>query len=338
MTLTALGVPLADPNVVDVVDDVEVLIGSDYYFKFVLGHKREADINLLRSPSGFMIVGPMNNKHSNTPNHMAALKVGASVDPLDLDFEKDLSDVPKLWSLENLGINDSEVAVEDTVALDRFSKSIEYSGGQYWVNLPFKTDRPCLPDNKGIAYSQLKGLLVRLKREPELLAHYNKVIAQLKELDFIEEVGPAPPGVETHHLPHHGVKKDSASTPLRVVFNASSKSKNGEGSLNDCLLTGPNLIQKLVDTLLKFRVGRYGYTADISKAFLRVGLKEEDRDFTRFLWKVNPEDINSRTITFRFKAVLFGATCSPFLLQATLDHHFHKVESPISDCWLVVFM
>ncbi|XP_069181195.1 uncharacterized protein [Procambarus clarkii] len=64
--------------------------------------------------------------------------------------------------------------------------------------------------------------------------------------------------------------------------------------------------------------------ADISKAFLRVGLQEENRDFTKFLWVVNPEDINSPIVIYRFSSVLFGAMSSPFLLQATLDTHLKK--------------
>ena len=46
----------------------------------------------------------------------------------------------------------------------------------------------------------------------------------------------------------------------------------------------PNLVEKLVDTTIRFRAENYAYSADISKAFLRLGLQECDRDFTRFLW------------------------------------------------------
>ena len=39
------------------------------------------------------------------------------------------------------------------------------------------------------------------------------------------------------------------------------------------------------------------------------------------MWLSNPSDVNSSFVTFRFKAVLFGATCLPFLLNAALSHH-----------------
>ncbi|XP_069184573.1 uncharacterized protein [Procambarus clarkii] len=92
--------------------------------------------------------------------------------------------------------------------------------------------------------------------------------------------------------------------------------------------TGPSLTQRLQDVLLWFRSGIYAYTADTRKAFLRVGLQEEDRDFTKFLWVKDPQDPDSEIITYRFTSVLFRATSSPFLLQITLDTHLKKSISP----------
>ncbi|XP_069184569.1 uncharacterized protein [Procambarus clarkii] len=100
--------------------------------------------------------------------------------------------------------------------------------------------------------------------------------------------------------------KDSVMTPIRIVFNCSAKIKADSVSLNDCLQTGPSLTQRLQDVLLRFCSGIFAYTANISKAFLGVGLQEEDRDFTKFLWVKDPQDPNSDIITYRFASVLFG--------------------------------
>lgn len=35
-------------------------------------------------------------------------------------------------------------------------------------------------------------------------------------------------------------------------------------------------------------------------------------------------DPTSELITYRFRAILFGATCSPFILNATLLKHLHE--------------
>ena len=106
--------------------------------------------------------------------------------------------------------------------------------------------------------------------------------------------------------------------PLHIVFNASSKPAGGK-SLNDCLLTGTTLTAKLHDILLSFRKGEFACTADISKAFHRVKVNERDRDYRKFLW-VNKEQ--TKTLMYRFKVVLFGTNCSPYLLQEILHAHF----------------
>ncbi|XP_069161776.1 uncharacterized protein [Procambarus clarkii] len=77
------------------------------------------------------------------------------------------------------------------------------------------------------------------------------------------------------------------------IINTGAKTRQSSVSLNDCLQTGPSLTQRLYDMLLKFHIGTDAYTADISKAFLRVGLQEEDRNYTKFLWIEDPNDPNS---------------------------------------------
>ena len=118
---------------------------------------------------------------------------------------------------------------------------------------------------------------------------------------------------------HHAVFKKSATTPLRIVFNASSKPNEGK-SLNDCLLTGPSLTAKLHEILLQFRQGTFAVTVDISKAFHRI-IVDEDRKFLKFLW-INLD--SQELATFQFRVVLFGATCSPYLLQETLQTHLSE--------------
>ena len=121
-------------------------------------------------------------------------------------------------------------------------------------------------------------------------------------------------------MPHHAVFKKSATTPLRIVFNASNRPSEGK-SLNDCLMTGPSLTAKLHEILIWFRQGTYTVTADVSKAFHRIIVDEEDRKILKFLWiNLNSQEL----LTFQFKVVLFGATCSPYLLQETLYTHLSQ--------------
>ena len=68
-------------------------------------------------------------------------------------------------------------------------------------------------------------------------------------------------------------------------------------------------------------------TTDIEKAFLNIGLEEEDRDVTRFFWFDDPTNPNGQLVHYRFKSVLFGATCSPFILSTVLMKHLKENTS-----------
>ena len=57
---------------------------------------------------------------------------------------------------------------------------------------------------------------------------------------------------------------------------------------------------------------------DISKAFLQVRVREDDRDALRFHWRAN----NDQPVkTYRFQRVVFGLTCSPYLLGGVIETH-----------------
>ena len=58
---------------------------------------------------------------------------------------------------------------------------------------------------------------------------------------------------------------------MRIVYDASAKISSTALSLNDCLHTGPDLIQGLQNILLTFRSHKIAFTADIEKAFLQMG-------------------------------------------------------------------
>ena len=100
------------------------------------------------------------------------------------------------------------------------------------------------------------------------------------------------------------------STKCRIVFDASAKTKSGK-SLNDCLLPGPPLQQKITAVELRFRQRPVALIGDCKKMFLQVQVDPKDRPFLRFLW-VDPQDPTAKLRVFQFKTLIFGATDSPF--------------------------
>ncbi|GFX22172.1 uncharacterized protein TNCV_364831 [Trichonephila clavipes] len=80
---------------------------------------------------------------------------------------------------------------------------------------------------------------------------------------------------------------------------------------------------ELIPTIVnKFRLRKFGITADIEKAFLQIGLQEKDRPFLRFLWWENGN--KEKTKIYQHKRIVFGITSSPFLLGATLEYHLKQ--------------
>ena len=87
----------------------------------------------------------------------------------------------------------------------------------------------------------------------------------------------------------------------------------------------------MVSVLLRFRAFKYACSSDIMKAFLMVELEEGDRDFTRFMWPQDPYDPNSKIEIYRFRVVLFGATCSQFLLNISIKNHLERFNCEIAN-------
>ena len=119
---------------------------------------------------------------------------------------------------------------------------------------------------------------------------------------------------------------------MQIVFDPSAKA-NGSHSLKDCLYPGPSLTATLFDVLLRFRIHSIAFVGDIEKAFLQIALHPSHKDFVRFLWFQEPGNIdfenfeNNELTELRFCRALFGVTCSPFLLFATIIYHMNKYST-----------
>ena len=113
-----------------------------------------------------------------------------------------------------------------------------------------------------------------------------------------------------------------------VRFDCSCHQLSGKANLNDCLKSVPPAMN---DFLTRFRLKPYAVTTDIEKAFLQIKLHNNDKDVTRFFWFDDPTDPFSPLVTYRFRVVLFGATCSSFILHAIIMKHLKSNETNFTD-------
>lgn len=190
----------------------------------------------------------------------------------------------RFWDLESLGIVKEEASV-----CEKFVQRMKFDGSRYEVCLPWKECHPPLPDHRELSLKRLMSLLKRLKQTPQLLTEYHAIMQDQLDKGVIEVV-PQPSSSasdHTHHLAHHAVvRRDKSTSKLRIVYDASAKSRGP--SLNECLYTGPKFGQSIFDIVIRFRLQRIALAGDIEKAFLMLSMNERDRESLRFLWVVDP--------------------------------------------------
>ena len=306
------GLRLAHPGTSDSTFQISMLIGADFYWDIVEDHViRGNEPTAVKSKIGYLLSGPVHAQNSDATEHV--FNIMASRPPTDV--------LERIWTLESMGISPTS---DDTDKTDYFNEyqqsSIVYQDGSYTAKLPWKRDHAELPSNYDVATKRTRNLIRRLQGESPLLVKYDKIITEQERRGFIKSTV-IPQQQDVHYIPHCPVKKDSTTTPIRIVYVCSSRKSPNLPSLNDYLESTPPALNDLTSILMRFRIHSYAATTDIEKAFLHIGLDEKDRDVTRFL---RPSDINnpdSPLSTYRFKSVLFGATCSPFILSATLLKH-----------------
>ena len=103
----------------------------------------------------------------------------------------------------------------------------------------------------------------------------------------------------------------------RVVYDGAATV--GGKSLNRAVLAGENLLNGLVDVLMRFRMGKYACVADVSKCFFQIKLPLDQQDWFHIIWfKDNNVDIGEIQ-TFRFTRHVWGINSSPYVALMALN-------------------
>lgn len=146
---------------------------------------------------------------------------------------------------------------------------------QFVVKIPFKNglEIPDLGDSRRCAIATLLSLEKKFRVNPVLKEEYRKFIQEYLDLGHMEEIHYDPTKL-TFYMPHHHVIKDSTTTKLRVVFNASQKSRNGK-SLNEQLAMGALQQNDVLIIILRFRMFEFAFTADVEKMYRQILINDD---------------------------------------------------------------
>ena len=242
-------------------------------------------------------------------------------------YMRELNDYEKLYSLDVLGVEDRGENDQLDVLRDFKESVVRKQDGRYEVGFPWIPGATLTNTNEALSRKRLENVERKLSRDKKLKGEYGGIIEEQLRAGVIEEAPQIPSGKRVFYMPHKPIVKQSAvTTKVRMVFDASAKPQPLTYSINDCMFTGPPLQPLLWDIMVRVRKSTSLLLGDIEKAFLQIGVKEEDRDALRFLFNIKGTEKH-----LRFTLVPFGVEASPFLLGATLQHHFEQKGSEFED-------
>ncbi|XP_044745202.1 uncharacterized protein LOC123307065 [Coccinella septempunctata] len=218
------------------------------------------------------------------------------------------------FKLDNYGITkpnyETSLSPKEEKALKILEETTASTGERYESGLLWATENFRFPPSYKNALSRLHGIERKLDRDPILAEEYCRKIDEYSNKNYVKKLSveeAAQTHNRTYYLPHFGVRNPNKPGKLRLVFDAAAKSHGV--SLNDALLTGPDLLNSLPAVLMKFRQHAIAFVGDIKEMFHQINIKTEDVDSQRFLWR--GMERHRKPDTYIMKAMTFGATCSP---------------------------
>ena len=183
-----------------------------------------------------------------------------------------------------------QLTLKEEGELKLITNNVHVKDGQIHVSYPFIKNPSCLPNNRSDAVRVAEKLWKSLKRDGLLDAYHEEVKKYLNRGTFVKLTNEELSSYEgpQQYISHHGVLKNSVSTPLRVVTNSSFN--NHGNSLNSCLPKGPNSLNDMNKVMLRFRCYEKAFLFDLSKAYNSMKTGVVERHLRRFIWKFEEND------------------------------------------------
>lgn len=297
---------LADPGF-DIPGPIDLLFAADVFadsllHQHVKGHSNQP--TAFNSIFGWLLLGKT-RLASNTLIHTSS----------DIDIELN-SLVQRFWELD-LMPQASVLTPDETLCEQKFqSEHSRDSSGRYMVCLPFKENsEPTFHGSREVALRRFHAIERRLSRDPDLHRQYADFMSDYLETGHMSLVPVDELSLGKYYIPHHCVlRPDSATTRLRVVFDASAKDSHSR-SLNDTQLTGPKLQPNILKILLRFREHSIVYMSDAKQMYRQILTLPTHRDYQRIFWRASPVEPLQE---YRLNTVTYGVSSSPFLACRTL--------------------
>ena len=113
------------------------------------------------------------------------------------------------------------------------------------------------------------------------------------------------------YIPHYGLVRPNKPNKVRRICNA--KAPQSGSSLNDRLLTGPDLLGSMLGILLQLRKVVIAIQGDIKAMFMQIREQQQDLHYLQFMWR---QPNNPELGVYEYQRHIFGARESPKLCFA----------------------
>lgn len=328
------GLELADPSWYKP-QKIDMLLGAELFFAILKDGKKTGPSGspiAINTDFGWIIGGGSHLSSSSGPRHQPYSTQAINICPRDQSASiQELTNqtLRKFWEIEE--VPSVRLLTKEEDCQKHFSSTHSRDeNGRFIVHLPFKSPCPTRGPSMKIATKRLHYLERRLQNQPTYRQEYNHFMKEYESLGHMVEVPPLE--VDSNkvcYIPHHCVTKDSSTTTkFRVVFDASAKTANGV-SLNDTLMVGPTVQDSLVDILIRFRLHKIAFTADIANMYRQIKVSEADTEVQRILWR---EDPSQPIKHFKLNTVTYGTAPAPHLAVSAVQElaDIHKESLPLA--------
>ncbi|XP_061706222.1 uncharacterized protein LOC133517094 [Cydia pomonella] len=303
-------IKLADPTF-NQPSQIDVLLGAEVFWAIIGTEKRPLGNNLptlYNSELGWLIGGRMPTK-GKPLNKTISCNFVATQSDTDLN-----SQLQKFWEYEDFPKHHESKPILTESESHFIQNTTRLENGQFCVRLPLIDTPDCLGDSYFLAKKRFLSLEKRLNQNLEHKKMYSDFLQEYRDLGHLSDSIVERPHT-SFFVPHHSVLKSSSeSTKLRVVYDASMRTKSGY-SINDLQIVGPNIQDSLFNILLRFRHYRYVLSGDIEKQYRQIVMNELDRDLQLILWREN-ESLPIKTL--RLNTVTYGFSSASFLAARCL--------------------
>ena len=288
---------------------VDILIGQDYAEALIPLEVRQGSRGepfAVRTKLGWSVNGPA---------HHVSSKFTSAISHFASEFFLDQR-VKKMWDIENENFtNSGSMSVEDKKVLELWDDKVKKVDGHYELPIPWKSN-VYIPNHVHMATSRLKSLTANLGKR-NLMSEYDEEMKKPIINGYAESVPDDQMSCDkVWYLPHHAVVTEKKPEKTRIVFDCAAKCE-GE-SLNDKCYQGPDLNNKLLHVLLRFRQYRYAIMADVEAMYYQVLIPQEDRDALRFLWFGADGNIQHLRMTRHVFGGIWCAASSTYALRRVL--------------------